>query len=285
MVTFRSFRALYCDPRFIVYSTDDLTAPWQALAAQLAAIVVASEGDPFDAFGYTATASVRVPIVMLLPARFAHYAADLLKAGATACLDMPLDQGRIDVLHAELQRHSDDASAAGIRGIVLEPLTHLVRRGDRVVQLTQREFCLLHALSVARGRPVAAGDLIATVWPARGKRQNKSTLDVHVCQLRKKLNALGVAEALTTLRGHGYAFARSGVAIAVNEPLFAKTLQSVLSAQRSLPESDTPASPSDTSIAALSCDEAERPTNGPCMIPDLRRGPSVPLGSADVAAR
>ncbi len=50
--------------------------------------------------------------------------------------------------------------------MTIEPRTHQVTIGDRVVELTRREFDLLYALALEPGRILAADDLLARVWGA-----------------------------------------------------------------------------------------------------------------------
>lgn len=201
-----SLAALYEDERFAIYHTSELTPPWLALARQLAAIVVATETDPLNAFGYAVTASPNVPIIMLVERRFAHSAGDVLKAGASACVYVPLDRDRNAKLLVELRRHARLARVDTNARLLIDPVTRTVRRGDRSAHLTHLEYRILHHLSAAHGRAIAAEDLIATIWSDRPCAKPRAGLEVHVSQLRKKLGTLGLADALSTVRGFGYAF-------------------------------------------------------------------------------
>lgn len=90
-----------------------------------------------------------------------------------------------------------------IGNVVIDRSGHEVRRGDRLVHLTAREFALLVFLCERRGRVVTRADALEHVWGEEydgGPR----TVDIHVRRLRKKL---GDALPLRTLRGAGYKIA------------------------------------------------------------------------------
>jgi DNA-binding response OmpR family regulator len=75
-----------------------------------------------------------------------------------------------------------------------------VRAGERVVDLTGREFELLRYLAERRGRALSRQQILDGVW-GPGWYGDARTVDVHVAQVRKKL---GGAVAITTVRGLGY---------------------------------------------------------------------------------
>jgi len=75
-----------------------------------------------------------------------------------------------------------------------------VRTGDRVVDLTGREFELLRYLAERRGLALSRQQILDGVW-GHGWYGDPRTVDVHVAQVRKKL---GDAVAITTVRGLGY---------------------------------------------------------------------------------
>jgi len=81
-----------------------------------------------------------------------------------------------------------------------------VSHGDSRVTLSRTELRLLAALLEGEGRPVSRATLIERVWPndrlAIGDREN--ALAVYVHSLRKRLKAIGLVNALQTVRGEGY---------------------------------------------------------------------------------
>ncbi len=71
------------------------------------------------------------------------------------------------------------------------------------VELTRREFDLLHALIEAKGRVLSREALLDRVWGyERSIEIETRTVDLHVSQLRRKLKKAG--ERIVTVTGVGY---------------------------------------------------------------------------------
>jgi DNA-binding response OmpR family regulator len=82
----------------------------------------------------------------------------------------------------------------------IDPGTREVRIGDRLVDLTLKEFQLLHLLASEREIVVSRKRIMSEIW--HEKRVNSSrTLDTHVNTLRNKL---GDSTLITTVRGVGF---------------------------------------------------------------------------------
>ena len=99
-------------------------------------------------------------------------------------------------------------SVDGALHLVLDPISRVVRVHEKSVKLSQREFAVLHCLTTRRGRPVSAYDVLAYVWGERAERKKtREILDVYIHSVRRKLKTLGLANAIQTVRGYGYALA------------------------------------------------------------------------------
>jgi two-component system response regulator MprA len=147
-----------------------------------------------------------VPILMLtakdaVPDRVAG-----LDAGADDYLVKPFD---FDELLARIRallrrrRPAADAQALRFADIMANPVTREVRRGDRLVNLTAKEFDLLE-LFLRHPRQVLTRDTIYDhVWGYDfGGESN--IIEVYVRYLRSKLEAEGEPRLLQTVRGVGY---------------------------------------------------------------------------------
>lgn len=196
---------LHQDDRFELYSTDELTAEWISLVRRLSALIVATEGDPRDAYGFAVTASVHVPIVMLTPRRFAQHHGLMVQAGAAASLSMPLKPRDLDRLLPLLRSQATTSRVDGSLRLLLDPVNREVRLASKRIRLTPTEYSLLHCLSTHHGRPVEASDILDTVWPTADGRRSRGLLDIYVLKVRKKLSCIGLTDAVTTVRGFGYA--------------------------------------------------------------------------------
>jgi two-component system, OmpR family, phosphate regulon response regulator PhoB len=91
--------------------------------------------------------------------------------------------------------------AAG--SVRLDTSRHLVTVGGRRVELTPKEFDLLHALLEAGGRVLSREHLLNRVWGyARADEIESRTVDVHIRRLRSKLGP--EEHRITTIKGVGY---------------------------------------------------------------------------------
>ncbi|MFN6925535.1 MULTISPECIES: phosphate regulon transcriptional regulator PhoB [Tabrizicola] len=99
-------------------------------------------------------------------------------------------------------------STAGVvlehEDIRLDPESHRVYRGDKVLKLGPTEFKLLVTLMERPGRVFSREQLLDLVW-GRDIYVDTRTVDVHVGRLRKSLMQYGGSDPVRTVRGAGYA--------------------------------------------------------------------------------
>ncbi|THD82949.1 phosphate regulon transcriptional regulatory protein PhoB [Aliigemmobacter aestuarii] len=88
--------------------------------------------------------------------------------------------------------------------IRLDPETHRVFRGDKVLKLGPTEFRLLATFMERPGRVYSREALLDRVW-GRDIYVETRTVDVHIGRLRKALTQHGGEDPLRTVRGAGYA--------------------------------------------------------------------------------
>jgi DNA-binding response OmpR family regulator len=107
-------------------------------------------------------------------------------------------------LRALLRRRPPRGMAPlGVGDLVLNPDTHEVRRGDREIELTQREFELLEYLMRNERLVISRQKLLDEVW-GYDPFSITNTIEVFVSNLRRKLEAGGEPRILHTVRGAGY---------------------------------------------------------------------------------
>jgi DNA-binding response OmpR family regulator len=203
----RALGALEHDPRVELFIADELTPEWASFAKRVAAVIVLTEYDPFNALGYAVTAEVGCPVIVAMSRRFRADCRDLVAAGAAACVTTPVTQDDVDRIVPIITRYAGPARIDATLRLLLDPISRVVRYRDKVVRLSLREFALLHCLSAQRGRPVPAEALMTYVWGDSDRRDGRKILDVYIFQLRKKLKGLGLGGAIATLRGFGYSLA------------------------------------------------------------------------------
>ncbi len=146
-----------------------------------------------------------VPILMLTARDAVDARVAGLDAGADDYLVKPFErQELLARLRALLRRRPPRGSASLVVGdLQLNPDTHEVRRLDRDIELTQREFELLEYLMRNERIVVPRQRLLEEVW-GYDPFATTNTIEVFVSNLRRKLEAGDEPRLLHTIRGAGY---------------------------------------------------------------------------------
>jgi two-component system, OmpR family, response regulator MprA len=146
-----------------------------------------------------------VPILMLTARDALESRVEGLDSGADDYLVKPFErQELLARLRALLRRRPPRGSASVVVGdLALNPDTHEVRRGERDIELTQREFELLEYLMRNERIVVPRQRLLEEVW-GYDPFATTNTIEVFVSNLRRKLEAGGESRLLHTIRGAGY---------------------------------------------------------------------------------
>ena len=105
-------------------------------------------------------------------------------------------------VRALLRRTPPPSTILQFADLTLEVATGEVRRGDRVMQLTAREFALLtHFLRHPR-QVLTREQLLASVWA--DEETDDNVVAVYIGYLRAKLDGSGEPRLIQTIRGFGY---------------------------------------------------------------------------------
>jgi DNA-binding response OmpR family regulator len=105
---------------------------------------------------------------------------------------------RVRALARRTERPVQPVLASG--DLMLDPAHHLVRRGDRQIDLTRKEFGVLEELLRAEGAVVSTETLLVRVWDEHADLFTNA-VRVTVMNLRRKL---GDPPAIETVIGVGY---------------------------------------------------------------------------------
>ena len=146
-----------------------------------------------------------VPILMLTARSETEDRVTGLDSGADDYLVKPFErQELLARIRALLRRRPPRGSASmEVGDLTLNPDTREVRRGEREIELTNREFELLEFLMRNERLVVSRERLLDEVW-GYDPMAATNTIDVFISNLRRKLEDGGESRLLHTKRGAGY---------------------------------------------------------------------------------
>jgi len=155
---------------------------------------------------------VRTPILMLTARDSTEDVVRGLDAGADDYLTKPFAFDEFVARLRALGRRAAVAPAGGVLRVAdveLDRSRHRASRGGRELALTPREFRLLAYLLERPDEVVTRVELLEKVWDMSFD-PGTNVVDVHVSNLRRKLEEGGAPRLLHTVRGVGFSL-RPGV--------------------------------------------------------------------------
>ena len=136
-----------------------------------------------------------------------------LDGGADDYLCKPFAAAELVARVRALLRRDGRARGAELRvaDLHLNLIDRRATRGDTVLALTAREFDLLALLAREAGTPVDRNRIVRDVWQLRARGAvTDAAIEVHVSNLRRKLDPPPLPALLHTLRGVGYLLSPRG---------------------------------------------------------------------------
>ena len=127
-----------------------------------------------------------------------------LDTGADDYLTKPFEFPELSArVRALLRRHRVEATPLVVGDLTLDPVTRLVTRGERRVELTVKEFALLEYLLRNAGHVVTRPMIAEQVWDFTWDGLT-NVIDVFINHLRKKIELPGEPRLVHAVRGAGY---------------------------------------------------------------------------------
>ncbi|MYN12957.1 phosphate regulon transcriptional regulatory protein PhoB [Pusillimonas sp. TS35] len=150
----------------------------------------------------------QVPVIMLTAKGDEHDKVEGLEAGADDYITKPFSPKELIArIKAVLRRRAPQLTDDIIRidKLCLDPSTHRVTSGEKMLSLGPTEFRLLHFFMTHTERVFSRAQLLDQVWGDHVFVEER-TVDVHIRRLRKALEPGGHENHIETVRGAGYRF-------------------------------------------------------------------------------
>ncbi|HYD93251.1 MAG TPA: response regulator transcription factor [Candidatus Paceibacterota bacterium] len=150
-------------------------------------------------------AGITTPILILTARTETEHKVELLLAGADDYLTKPFSFDELLArIQAILRRPSEALPAVLVAGdIELDTVGHTVRRAGEEVPLTLKEFRLLEYFMRHPNQVINREDFLTHLWDFNYEAFS-NVVDVHIKNLRQKLDTKGAPSVFETIRGIGY---------------------------------------------------------------------------------
>ena len=146
-----------------------------------------------------------VPIMMLSARGILEDRVRGLDSGADDYLTKPFEFAELSARVRALLRRQRPVAALSltVNDLTLDPVSRSVQRGDRKIDLTQKEFALLEYFMRNVDEVLTRSMIGEHVWDFTWDRMT-NVIDVYVNHLRRKLEDAGEARLIHAVRGVGY---------------------------------------------------------------------------------
>ncbi len=149
--------------------------------------------------------NIKTPILMLTAKSTTEDKVAGLDSGADDYITKPFSfvefRSRV---HALIRRsHQETSPILHMEDLEVDPLKHVVKRGEKAINLTPKEFAILELLLRHKGEVVSRTMIIEHVWDYNFDGMS-NVVDVFVVALRKKIDSGAKKKLIQTVHGVGY---------------------------------------------------------------------------------
>ncbi|MCL5410935.1 MAG: response regulator transcription factor [Patescibacteria group bacterium] len=148
---------------------------------------------------------INTPVIILSVQGEPHTKADLLNSGADDYLSKPFSLEELLARMRALLRRSNDLKQdiLSIDNLSVDTKKNLVKRGNKEIYLTLKEFMLLEYLLRNQGAVLSRGLILEHVWDMNADLFS-NTIEAHVSNVRRKIDLPGMKRLIQTVPGRGY---------------------------------------------------------------------------------
>ncbi len=148
---------------------------------------------------------IKTPVILLTARDAVLDKIKGLDTGADDYLTKPFAFNELLARIRSLLRRKTDVKAASIKIADLEINTasHEVKRGDKSIQLSAREYALLEYLAYRKDNVVSRSDIVEHIYNEDSDKDS-NVVDVYINYLRNKIDKDFKKKLIHTVRGAGY---------------------------------------------------------------------------------
>ncbi len=196
----------YC---YDVRTVDTTSAGVEALRSHPAALMIIDRllhgEDSLQMIEALRDEGLRVPILLISSLASVDERINGLKAGGDDYLSKPFAVGELAARVEALLRRSIDTQSTNLRvgRLEMDLIGRTARRGERSLELLPREFKLLEYFMRHPEQTITRAMLLEDVWHYRIVPLT-NVVDVHISNLRRKVDAPGEPRMMETVRGQGF---------------------------------------------------------------------------------
>ncbi len=104
---------------------------------------------------------------------------------------------------AKMSPYAEPSEILCCDDLTLDVEKHLVKRGEREINLTMQEFKLLKILLENKGKVMSRAQLLSDIWGVNYD-PNTNIVDVYISYLRNKIDTEEHHKLIKTIKGRGY---------------------------------------------------------------------------------
>jgi two-component system OmpR family response regulator len=148
---------------------------------------------------------VKVPVLVISALSSVDEKVKGLKAGGDDYLTKPFAMVELSARVEAMLRRLDDVRTTKLHvgDLEMDLIEKTVHRGDAKIDLLPREFRLLEYFLRHPGRVITRAMLLQEVWQYHFSLET-NVVDVHISNLRKKIDTKGSPSLIVNIRGAGF---------------------------------------------------------------------------------